>query len=69
MVDGVKVFLTVAEESKIKAEWLINAEKKATDKVAEEVKKSQIAAALLSAKQKLRTLGLTDDEIKALTGK
>jgi hypothetical protein len=65
LVNGIKVEFTAAEETardEAEAQALINQQDRATVIAAAEAKQA-------SGKQKLKDLGLDDDEIKALTGK
>ena len=65
LVNGIKVEFTAAEETardEAEAQALINQQDRATVIAAAEAKQA-------SGKQKLKDLGLDDEEIKALTGK
>tara|TARA_R100000008_G_C3525827_1_gene136521 strand:+ start:587 stop:799 length:213 start_codon:yes stop_codon:yes gene_type:complete len=62
--NGIKRQLTSAEETVFKAE----AEKAKTDKANKIIAEENNANKKASGKQKLKDLGLDDDEIKALTG-
>ena len=65
LVNGIKVEFTAAEETardEAEAQALIDQQDRATVIAAAEAKQA-------SGKQKLKDLGLDDDEIKALTGK
>ena len=64
MVNGNKVFFTQAEENERdarEAQWLIDKQARADAETARLEKKA-------SGKQKLKELGLDDDEIQSLTG-
>ena len=65
IIDGVRMDLTSAEETERDAE--IKAWKDIEDSRQAELAKK--AADKASGNQKLKDLGLSDDEIKALTGK
>ena len=63
-INGTRVQFTAAEEAARNAEdaqWLINRQ-------AEKDAEAAAAAKQVSGKQKLKDLGLDDEEIKALTG-
>ena len=62
-VDGVKIDLTVAEREQFLIKWNANEDEKEIRKTAEEKKVTDKA----SANAKLQALGLTDDEITAIT--
>jgi hypothetical protein len=64
LISGVKVPFTLAEETARdadEAQWLVTKQAEKAAKDAEVAKKA-------SGKQKLKDLGLDDEEIKALTG-
>ena len=62
--NGIKRQLTSAEETVFKAE----AEKAKTDKANKKIAEENNANKKASGKQKLKDLGLDDDEIQALMG-
>jgi hypothetical protein len=62
--NGIKRQATAEEETVFDAQ----AEKAKTDKANKKIAEENTAAKKASGKQKLKDLGLDDDEIKALTG-
>jgi len=62
--NGIKRQATVEEEAAFDAE----AEKAKTDKANKKIAEENTETKKASGKQKLKDLGLDDDEIKALTG-
>ena len=62
-VDGVKIDLTAEEREQLLINWNANEDEKEIRKTAEEKKATDKS----SGNQKLKDLGLTDDEIEAIT--
>ena len=64
VVDNVKVSLTNAEREQLLDDWNAHEDEKDT----RDATKTKIATDKVNANNKLKALGLTDDEIKAIKG-